>query len=201
MPVGFDKVQICNMALGRLGSTEVIESLTENSVNAKQCKLWYDAARIVALEAYNWSFARRSLALSSHNVDAPTYRWAYRYQMPSDCVAPRLIENPAGPTADAVPYEVENAGDGTLSIVTDQATATLIYTFDLTAEALFSMHFVNMLAVQLAVFMNPAITGKRSIADELKKDFFSMRDFAPASDAFSHVSRPERDAACITARA
>lgn len=200
MPAGFDKVRIANMALGHVGAEGSIESLDENSEVARIAKLWYDAARIATLEAYNWSFARKSKALATHSEDAPSTRWRYRYQYPVDCLNPRFIENPAGVTADAVPYEIENAGDGTRSIVTDLEDAVLVYTADVETVALFSMHFVIMCSYQLAVFINPQVTGKFGIADRMQRLFEQLRVTAPQADATSSVPREERDPSWIRER-
>ena len=201
MPVGVDKVHICNLAISLVGSTGFIEALTESSKAAGLCKKWYDTARLATLEAFNWSFAKKSQVLALHAADAPTSRWAFRYQLPADCVAARLLENPAGPDADAVPYEVENAGDGTLSLVTDLEDATLLYTCDLKTEALFSTYFVLMLATQLGVFIAAPLTGKFGIMDRLQKSFALLQQSAPAADAATRIARAEPDAPAIAARA
>ena len=200
MPVGFSDVAVCNMALSHVGSSTVIESLTENSKAAKSCKRWFRAARISTLEAYNWSFARKSEALATHSVDAPTNRWAYRYQWPSDCVAPRFIENPAGRDANAVPFDSENAGDGTKSIVTDLDDAVLIYTFDLENIVSFSMHGILMLSYQLGAFINYEMNGKPETRTWLQKMFNEMAVVAPTTDSASYIPDEERDASWIRDR-
>lgn len=202
MPQGFSKVRICNMALSKVGSRSNVEDLdTERTPAANACRVWYDAARITTLETYHWSFAKKRLALSLH-ADAPPQEWTYRYSWPSDCVAARLIENPLGLDADAVPFDSElGASDETRSIVTDMPEAVLIYTKDLDSPTLYSMHFINMMATQLAVFINPEITGKVRIATRLEREFSQLALLAPEHDADSSVPRAERDAPWIRARA
>lgn len=192
MPIGIDKVTICNMALSNVSSQSTIESIDEASVEARVCKLWYNTARYSTLEAYNWSFARKSGVLTAHEVAAPSNRWQYRYQWPADCVMPRLIENPAGIDADAVPFEVEDAGDDTSSIVTDQDQATLLYTHNLETTSRFSTHFVLMHSVKLGTLINFEITGKTSVYDRLTRRFASLTIEAPATDASGRVPRKER---------
>ena len=75
--------------------------------------------------------------LTAHGDDPPT-DWTYRYQYPSDCVKARFIENPLGRTKDPVPFDVEQSTDGTMSIVTNQNEACLIYTKDVTSPSLYS---------------------------------------------------------------
>ena len=200
MPIGFDKVTICNMALSNVGSESTIESIDEASVEARVCKLWYDTARYSTLEVYNWSFARKSGLLTTHDVAAPLNRWKYRYQWPADCVMPRLIENPAGKEADAVPFEVEDAGDDTSSIVTDMEQATLLYTHNLETTSRFSTHFVLMHSVKLGTLINFEITGKTSVYDRLVRRFNNLTVEAPATDASGEVPQKERDPVWIRDR-
>lgn len=194
MPVGFSKVQIARMALSHVGSKSNIESLDENNTSAKECKLWYDMARLRVLEVHNWGFARKSQALALHSDAAPTYRWSYRYSKPSDCVAPRMIENPLGLDADAIPFDIEEAPNGTESIVTDQASAVLLFTRNIEDVTRFSMHFIHMMSLQLAIFINPKLTGKTSVLDRLQRRFDSAFIQCPAVDAEWRVPRQERDA-------
>ena len=200
MPIGFDKVTICNMSLSNVGSKSTIEDIDEASVGARICKLWYDAARFATLEVYNWSFARKSEVLTTHSVAAPLKRWKFRYQWPDDCVMPRLIENPLGPEADAVAFEVEDAGDDTSSIVTNQEQATLLYTYNLETTSRFSTHFVLMHSVRLGMLINFELTGKTSIYDRLVRRFDKLTNDAPATDASGRVPQKERDAKWIRDR-
>lgn len=200
MPLGFDQVVICNMALAHIGSKSTIESIDENTPAAKQCKLWYDAARIRTLEAYDWTSARKTQTLSIHSVAAPTFRWAFRYQYPTDCVAPRFIENPAGSNKDPVPFTIENAGDGTVSILTDAENAVLIYTFNLSTITAFTIHFVETFALALSVRMCYKLTGKRSLLKAVTDAFNISASQAQYFDGTGTVVKEERDAATIEAR-
>jgi hypothetical protein len=200
MPVGFDEVMICNMALSIVGSKTTIENIDESTPAAKQCKIWYEPARLAMLEAFDWDFARKSKELSAHSVAAPLNRWNFRYQIPADCIAPRVIENPAGPVADAIPYEQENAGNGTMSIVTDMEDAVLLYTFDLDSPVLFSMHAVETHAFALAERIAYKMTGKRTLAEQLRNGFEAKVGAAHVANAIKSIPRPEQDALTIRAR-
>jgi hypothetical protein len=200
MPIGFDKTIIARMALSHVGSKSNIESIDEENPAAKECKLWYEAARIKTLEAFNWSFARRSRALAEHAIAAPTNRWSYRYQFPADMVMPRFIENPAGPTEDAIPFEMEVASDDSKSIVTDAEDAVMLYTFDLETVSEFSVHFVEAMALALGIRIAYKLSGKTSLATRLTKEFDAKINIAPASDVSGSVPRPERDASWHRAR-
>lgn len=200
MPIGFSKTSICNMALSHVGSKVNIESIDENIPPAKLCKMWYDAARIQTLEGFDWSFARKTALLATHAEAAPTHRYSHRYILPSDYVAARLMENPAGPAADAVAYRVENAGDGTLSLLTNLESASLVYTFDSTEVHHFTMQFTETFAIALAGRIAYKLTGKVTLVRDLRQMFAEAIMTAQISDINSSIPPEERDAATIRAR-
>lgn len=200
MPVGFSEVTVCNMALSHVGSKSTIESIDEKTPGARECKLWYDTARLVTLEGFNWVFAKKSQTLTAHAVAAPTRRFAYRYQMPVDCVAPREIENPAGPDAPPVPFQVENAGDGSESIITDMDSAVLLYTYNLSTVALFSVQFIDTFALQLASRIGYKLSGKASVVRGVTKAYDAAISSATLADALKTKPREETEAASIKAR-
>lgn len=154
------KTQIANLALSHLDSEDVIENVdTEQSNEAKTARVWYDPARRQALTEYDFHFARKRLALASHNEDPPA-DWTFRYQYPADCVQERFIENPLGRNKPPIPMLVEQAGDGTLSIVTDQDGAVLVYTRNQEDVTFFTPYFDLALSYLLAHYMSGKIAGK-----------------------------------------
>lgn len=194
------KVQICNMAISHVGGKSRIESLDEKSNEARECKVWYDASRIETLEAYDWSFARRRLALAESSEDPPS-EWAYRYNYPADCIALRKLVNPVGPTADKVPYEQETNADGTQrTLLTDLEDAVALFTFDLKDVNMFSYHFVNTLSRKLAARIAFPLTAKQEVADRNEQMWFAMLRAATAQNANEEASRAPRDASWISAR-
>lgn len=192
---------IANMALDSIGSKSSIASLNEASPEAKACKLWYGMSRRQALEAYNWSFARRRVTLASHSDDAPELRWNFRYQYPADCIKAREIENPLGPDADAVPFTIELSEDASVkTILTDLDDAILIYTADIDDTPLFSMFFVDTLSALLAARIAIKITGKRTLKGDMIQQYNSLLRMAPAHDANEAVGKKPREAEHIRVR-
>ncbi len=192
---------IANMALDNVGAKSVIASLNENSPEAKACKLWYDMSRKQALEAYDWSFARRRLTLASHSDAAPELRWNFRYQYPADCLKARMIENPLGHEADAIPFEIELSDDASVkTIVTNEDDAVLIYTGDISQTSLFSMFFVDTLASLLAARIAIKLTGKRTLKGDMIQQYNALLRMAPAHDANEAVGKKPREAEHIRAR-
>lgn len=192
---------IANLALDNIGSNSAIASLGENSPEAKACKLWYDMSRQHTLEAFDWSFARRRLALATHPDAAPYQRWSFRYQYPANCLKARKIENPLGPDADAIPYEIELSDDGSAkTILSNLDEAVLIYTSDITQTSLFSMFFVDTLASLLASRIAIKLTGKRTLKGDMIQQYNTLLRMAPAYDANEAVAKRPREAEHIRAR-
>jgi len=194
------KVALFNMACSHVGARSTIEAEDEASAEASQCRLWYDRARRQALEAYNWDFARRRLTLALHG-DAPPAQWGYRYQYPATAVAIRLLWNPVGDAADAVPYEIELDLAGTSkSILTNLQEAVAIYTSDLETVTLFSENFAEALGFFLASKIAFALTGQQKIVLQTFQMAQGIIAQAAALAGNQSVSPPPREAEWIRGR-
>ena len=209
MPHSFvDPIGISNMALSHIGATSKIESFTEESSEAEQCNIWYDHARLQVLEAYNWNFARKRIAMSLHAdtigdeaADPLAGVWRFRYTYPDDCVAARKIQNPNAPPANAIPFDVEASLDGQQkTILTDAEDAVLVYTWDLTNTDMFSILFVVAMSHLLAHQIAFSLTGDRKIKITELKIYEGILREASSMNANESVDPPPRDADWIRAR-
>ena len=145
------KVQICNMALSYVGARARIESLSEATSEANACNVWYEEIRKEVLDADDWDFARRRVALAVHSENPPS-QWAYRYAYPSDAIRVRRLERDNDQFAARFELDTSVTSSGSSrSIVTDEASAVAIYTRDEDNTALFTPRFVDALALGLAV--------------------------------------------------
>lgn len=164
-------VQICNMALGRIGISREIAALTEASNEAVQCKRFYEATRDRVLQEAPWRFATRRQALA--DVGTPPDGWLYRYRYPNDCLHARGIVNTAlrTPAADQrIAFAIfEDEDNSALAIATDEASAILEYTRHITDPNLFAADFTSTLAWALAVEIGmPLKADPKLRADALK---------------------------------
>lgn len=143
-------VQICNLALSRIGQSQVIDALNEQSLAAELCSLHYEAARDAVLRDFDWPFAEARVYLA--DIGNPPLNWRYRYRYPFDCIKARRITIPGNknPTADQrIPFDVIHAAGGR-AIVTDQEQAELAYTVKVIDTTYFDPLFVSALAWRLA---------------------------------------------------
>lgn len=152
---------ICNLALMRVGQTKTIDSLGDNTAEARACKLIYAQARDSLLALVPWPFAQRraSLVLVGEVEDdlglEPT--WEYAYALPGDCLQARgLFCGLRNPRPDErVAYAIEgHATHGRLLLTdleaTDDDPAELTYTAKIEDVTLYPPHFVDALAWALA---------------------------------------------------
>ncbi len=99
-------VQIANMALTRLGSSQQITAFTDSSNEAAQASLWYAPSRDQLLAEAWWPWATVWAALSQVSVaGTPANReWTLSYRFPTDgLVIQRVDCPPAQPLPSGVP--------------------------------------------------------------------------------------------------
>lgn len=149
-------VQICNMALGHIGHTQRIADLTERTVAAELCNLYYEQARDFTLESYPWPEATQYATLGLIDV-GPNDDWDYRYQVPSDCVSVRRIVTDLGRVdPNPPPFMLGYSANGRV-IYTDEADAVIEYTLRLEDTALFKMTLGEAISWYLAFLICPGL--------------------------------------------
>ena len=147
-----NKVQIWNIALARVGSTERVQSENEGSLASDLCATFYDTCRDFVLEDFPWRFAKKRITLAL-KAGTPPGAWLYQYALPSDCVCIRCITNPLTRTPLAnlkIPFE--RATDGASDLIfTDMEDAELIYTCRVTDVSRYDASFLSSLAFNMAM--------------------------------------------------
>jgi len=205
------EVEICNMALSHIRAGS-INSLTEASLQAQQCKLWYPFARDRLLTDEAWNFNRSIKALAALTVDI--FNWAYSYQYPSDCLKiHRLIgefEEIAAGSADVIsraidsqilpisnlrgqiPYEIFNDADNKI-LGANSANLRIDYAKKITDPNLFTNDFIIALSYLLASYVAVPIVGAEQ-GRELRSDSLQLYkvylDAAIASDMNEQYIEP-----------
>ena len=95
------EVDICNHAIGLCGSSDFIQSLTDNKVSAKRCDRFLAGAVERVLRSHNWASATVVVELAQ-NTDAPDTEWDYSYTIPHDCIK---VVNVYGDSEGYSPYD------------------------------------------------------------------------------------------------
>lgn len=156
--------QIANSALVKLGAN-TISSLSDSSREAQAC-----AQRIVPivhdmLRSHPWRFSLVFVSLAP--LVAPAVeRWAYQYQLPSDCLRIRSLTT-GGAFPSAV-TEYEPAGDRILSNEEDLFLRYTSKVVDSTESPPYLPDdFANAAAAMLAYEISPVVTGSLPLRDDL----------------------------------
>lgn len=165
-------IEIANLALSNIRAGS-INSFTEASIQAQQCKLKYSIVRDMLLRDAPWQFAHKIEALAL--LDDELFNWAYVYQYPSDAlyvnrvllnwtevtsndsaISTRYYDRDLfGPNMDAqVKYEVYNI-DGNRVIACNDAEVRIDYRARVTDPNLFPSSFIlalgHLLAAEIAI--------------------------------------------------
>lgn len=158
------RVDICNLALTKLGSAAKITALTDNSVAARAMSGVYDLMRKAELRAHYWSFAIKRAALPA-SATAPSWGFAAAFPLPSDCLrvmqvsqyylTPALLDYN---TADASAWAIETGQ----ILCNYNAPLNIRYVWDVTDEQTFDALFVDTFACRLAYETCEQITNSNS---------------------------------------
>lgn len=184
------EVQICNMALGRIGNSIFIDALTERSQQATVCSLFYEQCRDRALAEGLWDFASARATLA--DIGTPPTNWAYRYALPSDLLASQylVIEGTRIPPAkDRIPFQLAE-DNGARVLYTNQPEAELVYTKRVTNPNLYSPPFVSAVAWLLA----SEIALPLSAAPKLANNALQMYQYAISAAQTLSLNEGQDDA-------
>ena len=127
-------VDICNLALQRVGQNQGITSLdpaVDGSVNGKKVQLAYPKALRALLARASWGFATcvAVLEVADHADEARVVPgWDFTYSLPADCLKPRYVSDGVRPGIGDEPRTPFDYGAGLL--FTDLEDAQLVYTGD-----------------------------------------------------------------------
>lgn len=148
-------VQICNLALARIGVLKPISSLSAASAESQACNLFFEQTRDLALSLADWPWARKRATLAE--LDLVRSGWTYVYQLPNDCLVPREVYSAVDDESrarnlrpkSAIPFQLEQEA-GAPVLVTDLQDAGLLYTARVTTPGTFPASFVDAFSWLLA---------------------------------------------------
>lgn len=156
------KLDIANLALGKLGSTHQIVNVDTETTNiAKIIRRHYDIALESMLEEHPWGVFTKTGALNLVETD-PSPKWKYAYALLDDiAVVRRLGAENYFPHLqeyldELIPFEPIYSAYG-YRIHTNLPDAWAEYTMRPSSEAALPTHFGRALATQLALDIAPTI--------------------------------------------
>jgi len=168
------EVTICNMALRELHANP-IANLSEGSLEASVCNLYYELARNFVLVAAPWNFAiKRTDILAT--TTAPKWDYQYAYTYPVDCL--RLLsinDRDAG-------WRVELNESDTKVIVTNLQKAKLKYIKEIKDTQQFSSSFIFAFAKFLKHLIATPLTGQREQSQAALQEYQGFLQQAKTDD-------------------
>lgn len=211
-------IDICNIALSHLGSDAQVSAIdpVDGSAEAGYCARFYPIARVEMLEPYPWRFAtKRATLVAATN---PSAVWQYAYALPSDLLRPWRVLRAGGIAVfdifdlDAnlerlVLPDERDCADYTIEdnvLLTNEAEAVLVYSYDVTDTTRFSPGFVVGMGYLLAAYLaGPIIKGAEGArtAREFRKLAAESAGNAAVTDANSGAEPASYTPDSIRARA
>lgn len=141
------EVQICNSALVKIGVTNLIGALTEETEEAVACNQLYEQVRDEVTRDHFWNFAVTFASLTADAV-APSWGYAHSYTLPTDCL--RFIGIKGSPA-----YQLTKDR----KIFTDEAAPLYImYVAQVTTVADMDITFKRALVTRLAAELCMSLT-------------------------------------------
>ncbi len=183
-------LDICNLALARLGDDATVSSLEppEGSQQAEHCARFWPLARDTALASHEWGFATKAVTLAQ--LSAPPVGWRYAYTLPPDHIKTIRV---LGPAVDDSNYEMTAASDDVTVLLTDQPQALLVYVARIQDAVRYPALFVDALSWLLASHLaGPLMKGEAGAqaAQTAYQAYSSVLSRAITADIEQH--RPPR---------
>lgn len=168
-------VDICNLALAKIGNTSFIGALSDVQVEAFICNLEYPQVRDTALERLSPPFATKRAVL----VEAAETRteWDFVYDLPVGFLAVQAIVDPTTRLPDydlREPYDIEQGATGARVLLTNQEDCEIIYTDQTTDVTLWPSTFVDVVVYGLAAALALSIKKDANLATKLG-DVYTMK--------------------------
>jgi hypothetical protein len=154
---------ICNLALGYLGTARIGTLGTDTSPQGVLCSAFYSTVKAALLEERNWTFAKKTWAATAGT--APTHAvWIASYAVPTDCIRVHRVDDGNGD------YRIKWERVGA-AILTDDSPTTLYVegVNGAVTEAEFSSAFIFALATTLAAELCIPLTENATLWASLVK--------------------------------
>lgn len=162
------KIQICNMALIRL-SGKVIQSFSDNTVEAKKLNVIYDQVARNVMALGPWTSVTRRATLAQL-TDSPEWGYTYQYQLPTDPACIRVLEINECELGD-IDYQIEGN-----KLLVDDSSAQIKYISYITDTEQYDDYLRQAITERLIVEMSYGTTGSERNLDAMEKVFAAKVD-------------------------
>ena len=136
----YTKAQLCNLALDRIGTTEVLKSHDDNTIECEVCLREFPHALTKVLSLFSWGFARKRASLARLAAEPP-FGYKYAYKLPSDFLSLVEVEGFPGNST----FSIESG-----KILCNESKCNIIYCSNDIDPAQLPPHVADLLVIELA---------------------------------------------------
>lgn len=191
-------IDICNIAMALVGVDRGIESLDDDSPEARYCKVLFPQIRQNLLRDHPWRWASRRVALAT--LTETITAWDYAYAYPSECLKVLAVEDEDPDPAIQYEHEIRALTGSTLAICCDVYQAYCRYTKDVDDANLFDPSFVEAITHRLASRLALSLSGQKDVAQALGDEADRALGRAKFIDASEGYREPYLSSRYIDAR-
>lgn len=174
-------LDICNMALSRLGESPIITLDPNGKLPARLCYLHYHPVRREVLCAHRWSFATTRVTLQSGESAAAGGSHQLRHSLPTDCLRVLGVSSRCWTLRGRAVY-------------TPDPQIRLLYIADVEDTALFEPLFTEALALRLAwklcIPLINSTTARQALGEEYQRIALPQAAHFNAVQHMSNDSHP-----------
>jgi len=153
-------IEVANMALGRIGEFR-INSLAENSAEARHLNRFLDTTRRSLLRRHRWNFATAFLVLSEISGGA-SFEYEHAYNLPSDYIQAIAYNRVQGGTKQCT-WKIS----GGRLYTNDTGNRELEYIRDVEDSEEWDPEFTEAFTWFLAAAVAPSISGTSNLVPQL----------------------------------
>lgn len=153
--MGWSKIDICNMALGQAGNSQLIQSLDTSAgttaipVEVTMCRLYWPLAFEAVGRSHPWGCIQKSADISAALAPAPAFGYTYAYSLPIDYLGWLRFED----------FTVKYRRVGR-TVHTDETSPQIWYVARTEDTDLFDALFVEALVMRLAAHLVNGLQGE-----------------------------------------
>ena len=158
------EVNICNIALLKVGAKPKIDSLIEDSDNARHCNQFYPMVRDAVLRGHPWNCAihRRTITALAATPDSD---WDYQFQLPVNPYCLRVLQVGA-----VIDQPIEWVVEGR-RLLCNESRVPIKYIKRITDTNEFDSLLVDAISVALAIKLAMPLAQDPKLQDSLIKEF------------------------------
>jgi hypothetical protein len=163
-------INICNLALDRLGQPPVSSIVNPTTAIEQVVARAYDQARRTLLRAYIFNFAKKYATLAVDGTEVPAFGFSSAFALPNDFV--RLMALGDVTVNNDVPADFYDMSNG--FIYTDEGDDGVLdiqYIFDARTVTKYDPLFVDLLKLKLAMDTAYKFTLKPGLSKQIGEEF------------------------------